>query len=64
MKHDTAENKPIQEWERRYEKPLSAEDYKQICSNLDGFFTLLKKWDLANQTQIKGDCHEKNSKNI
>ena len=47
----------LQAWERRYGRPLSKEDYRQICEGLDGFFTQLKKWDSANQSQ-KGESND------
>ena len=36
-------------WSEIYKKPISEEEYKEICHNLDGFFTTLKSWDDAEQ---------------
>ena len=40
----------IQKWEVKYGRPLTEEDYKQICSNLESFITFLKKWDTKNKS--------------
>jgi len=40
-----AKKEALQEWERLYGKPVSEEEYREICNNLYGFFTLLDKWD-------------------
>lgn len=45
------DKKSIQDWESRYGRPLSEADYRQICDGLDGFFTLLKKWESSNHSQ-------------
>ena len=35
----------INEWSKLYGKPISEENYKEICSNLKGFFSVLKAFD-------------------
>ena len=44
MKQYVGSEKEITAWSRLYERPLSEEDYNEICFNLNGFFTTLKKW--------------------
>ncbi len=34
----------IQEWSRLYDRPISEDEFKEICANLNGFFTTLKQW--------------------
>ena len=34
----------IQEWSRLYDNPISEDEFKEICANLNGFFTTLKQW--------------------
>jgi len=34
----------IQEWSRRLGRPISNEEFTEICTNLNGFFTTLKTW--------------------
>ncbi len=34
----------IQEWSKLYDKPISGEEFTEICQNLNGFFTTLKQW--------------------
>ena len=34
----------IQEWTRLYGRPISEDEFKEICANLNGFFTTLKQW--------------------
>lgn len=35
----------IQGWSKLYGKPISEEDFKEICDNLYGFFSTIKQWD-------------------
>lgn len=35
----------IENWSKLYDTPISEEEYKEICRNLDGFFSILKEWD-------------------
>lgn len=35
---------PIAVWERRYRKPLTIEDAREIAENITGFFTVLARW--------------------
>jgi hypothetical protein len=51
MQSNSDREKSKQDWEKRCGQSLSDEDYKQICANLDAFFTLLQKWDSENQTK-------------
>ena len=37
------------EWSRWYGKEISETEYKELFSNLDGFFVLLRKWDKRSQ---------------
>ncbi len=39
--------RPLDVWQRRTNRPLSAEDGRQIRENLCGFFDLLADWDRA-----------------
>jgi len=39
-----AEKREIEKWSKLYGKPISEEEYREICHNLDGFFTTLKEW--------------------
>lgn len=34
----------IQEWSKLYRRPVSEEDFTEICTNLNGFFMTLKQW--------------------
>ena len=40
----------VKEWERLYGRPVSEEEYREICANLNGFFTLLGRW--AKETEL------------
>ena len=35
----------IKRWSELYGHPISETEYDEICHNLDGFFSILKKWD-------------------
>jgi len=37
--------KQIKTWSELYGKPISDEEFKEICRNLDAFFSTLKEWD-------------------
>jgi len=41
----------INEWSRLYGRQITEEEYRQICSNLDGFFCTLEKWDKAEKVK-------------
>ena len=34
----------MERWSKLYGKPISEEEYKEICHNLHDFFTTLKEW--------------------
>ncbi len=34
----------IKKWNELYKKPISSEEFAEICTNLNGFFTTLKQW--------------------
>lgn len=34
----------IQEWSKLYGRPISEEEFTEICTNISGFFTTLKQW--------------------
>jgi thiaminase len=34
----------IKKWAEVYGRPISEEEYREICQNLDGFFNTLKEW--------------------
>lgn len=36
-----------QHWGQLYGRPISNEEYSQICENLKEFFSTLKSWDKA-----------------
>lgn len=35
----------IKEWGELYKKPVSEQEYREICANLYDFFYLIKNWD-------------------
>lgn len=41
---DTVLKTQIQGWEELYGQPLSKQDYKEICTNLAAFFSILNEW--------------------
>lgn len=41
---DSAEKNKA-DWEGLYGRPISDDEYREICSNLRGFFDLLREWD-------------------
>ena len=47
------DNSHIENWSKLYGKPISKEDYKEICHNLNGFFTTLKEW--ADEERMRKD---------
>lgn len=47
-------------WSKLYGKPISETEYKEICDNLYGFFSVLHKWDEAEKKSAK---NERNSDN-
>ena len=42
-------------WSRLYGKPISEEEYNEICYNLNGFFTTLKEWDDEERTKLENE---------
>lgn len=48
-----AEKREIEKWSKLYGKPISEESYREICHNLDGFFTTLKEW--ADEERMEKD---------
>lgn len=57
--------KQIQNWSQLYGAPISGEKYKGICDNLNGFFSILKKWDNVEKKSIENErtCNIRNSNN-
>jgi len=47
--------KQIEDWSRRYGKPISETEYKNIYENLNGFFTVLKDWDEVEKRSNEND---------
>lgn len=47
--------KQIKNWERYYGRPISETVYKEICDNLNGFFSILKEWDDIDKMENKKD---------
>ena len=48
---DTQEQ--IKNWSRLYGKPISETEYKEICDNLYGFFSVLHEWDSAEKKDME-----------
>ena len=42
---DFSREEQIKKWQEAYGEDVSASEYASICSNLEGFFTVLKRWD-------------------
>lgn len=48
-------------WEKLYDrKPVSEQDYREICDNLWGFFSVLHEW---NEAERKSNENERSSDN-
>ena len=45
--------KQIKNWEQHYGRPISETEYKEICENLWGFFSILKSWDDIDKMENK-----------
>lgn len=45
----------IQEWSKLYDRPISDEEFAEICANLNGFFTTLKEWDDEERTKLENE---------
>jgi len=41
----------IDQCPKLYGRQITEEEYRQICSNLDGFFCTLEKWDKAEKVK-------------
>ena len=59
-KFDVAEG-----WSQLYGKPLSQDECKEICDNLNGFFSVLKQWEenLEKIEENEGNSNLGNSNN-
>jgi len=55
----------IKKWSELYQKPISEEEYAEICANLSGFFETLKQWadDEERITQENGNQSLRNTDN-
>ena len=53
----------IQDWSMLYSKPISDTEYKEICDNLNGFFTVLKEWDDVERTSVENERNS-NKRNL
>lgn len=45
----------IQEWSKLYGRPISEEEFAEICNNLSGFFATLKEWDDDERTKLENE---------
>ncbi len=43
----------LEEWSRLYERPVSSENYEEVCHNLSGFFMTLKQWSDDEKRTLK-----------
>ena len=55
----------IQVWQPYTPTPLSLEDGREICDNLCGFFSVLKKWNDQEKEKLEdeGNCGLRSSNN-
>lgn len=51
----TKQQQIIQEWSKLYGKPISEEEFAEICQNLNGFFTTLKEWHDEERIRLENE---------
>jgi len=52
---DLTKQQQIQEWSKLYDKPISEEEFAEICQNLNGFFTTLKEWHDEERMKLENE---------
>jgi len=43
-KTKSTNNEGINEWSKIYGRPITEDEYTEICQNLSGFFDILRQW--------------------
>ncbi|MCX7661471.1 MAG: hypothetical protein N2Z79_02160 [Candidatus Omnitrophica bacterium] len=52
----------IKSWSELYGRPISEEEYKEICQNLREFFSILREW-VEDEERRKNDEQEQSIPN-
>jgi chemotaxis regulatin CheY-phosphate phosphatase CheZ len=52
---DTKQQEQIEKWNRLYGHQISENEYTELCTNLNGFFTILKEWDNEERTRLENE---------
>ena len=54
----------IQKWSKMYGRPISEEEFAEICDNLNGFFTTLKQWSDEEERKLAENGQSCDKRNI
>ena len=54
----------IQRWSKLYGRPISEQEYADICQNLNGFFATLKQWSDEEERKLAEDGQGSNKRSI
>lgn len=60
---DFTEKEQIEGWSKLDGRPISEQEYKNICNNLNDFFSVLKKWNDKEKLEDEGNCGLRSSNN-
>jgi hypothetical protein len=60
---DEIKEKELRQWSKLYGRPLSEEEYVEICTNLSEFFATLKQWSDEEERMLaeNGQSNDKRS---